>query len=88
MLCFHLQLDEDDEFEAHVSDVTRLDTPALGDINMASLAAGDVIQLERKGYYRVDSPAASGQPAVLYNIPDGRMKTMMGGVAGQLPNKQ
>lgn len=49
---------------------------AYGDLNMRSLAKGDVIQLERKGYWIVDvAPDAKDpqQPAVLLDIPDGRV---------------
>jgi hypothetical protein len=57
-------------------------TAAVGDANMRSLKQGEVIQLERKGYFAVDrafDPAAAGQPIVLLNIPDGRAKGMPGG---------
>ncbi len=44
---------------------------------MRTLQKGDVLQLERKGYYIVDVPAAKpGQPVVLFNIPDGRAKSV------------
>ena len=48
---------------------------------MRSLKQGEVIQLERKGYFTVDrafDPAAPEQPVVLLNIPDGRAKGMPG----------
>lgn len=51
--------------------------PALGDVNMRNLQKGDVLQLERKGYYIVDvpfDPQQPLQPIVLFNIPDGRSK--------------
>lgn len=48
---------------------------AWGDANMHELRKGEVLQLERKGYYIVDVPAAQdGQPAVLFSIPDGHQK--------------
>lgn len=56
-------------------------TAAVGDANMRSLKQGEVIQLERKGYFAVDrafDPAAADQPIVLINIPDGRAKGMPG----------
>ena len=44
-----------------------------GDVNMRTLQKGDIIQLERKGYYVVDEPLTKpGKPIVLFNIPDGR----------------
>ncbi len=40
---------------------------------MRTLQKGDVIQLERKGYYIVDEPLTKpGKPIVLFLIPDGR----------------
>ena len=51
---------------------------ALGDKNIASLAQGTILQLERKGYFIVDrAGSADGEPAVLINIPDGRTKSML-----------
>ena len=44
---------------------------------MRVLQRGEVIQLERKGYYIVDRPLVrSGKPMVLFNIPDGRVKSL------------
>jgi glutamyl-tRNA synthetase len=34
----------------------------------------DIIQLERKGYYRVDRAAGAGKPLVLFGIPTGKTK--------------
>jgi glutamyl-tRNA synthetase len=47
---------------------------AFGDCNMGTLRKGDVIQLERKGYWICDAApdVAAGTPAVLLSIPDGR----------------
>ncbi len=54
----------------------RWETAALGDPNMRTLQKGDVIQLERKGYFIVDVPLVrSGQPIALFSIPDGRQKS-------------
>ena len=44
---------------------------------MRVLQKGEVIQLERKGYYIVDRPhVRSGKPMVLFAIPDGRVKSL------------
>ena len=54
-------------------DLQRWETEALGDSNMRILQKGQVIQLERKGYYIVDKPyLRPGKPMMLLNIPDGR----------------
>lgn len=41
---------------------------------MRTLQKGDIIQLERKGYFIVDEPLSRpGKPLVLFAIPDGRL---------------
>ena len=59
-------------------------TPALGDANMKSLVKGDVLQLERRGYFIVDMPLSpvppvpgTASPIVLFAIPDGRGKSVV-----------
>ncbi|KAJ4877641.1 hypothetical protein Rs2_42659 [Raphanus sativus] len=67
------KLEEDDEVATFVNPYTKKETLALGDSNMRSLKSGDVIQLERKGYYRCDVPFVKpSKPIVLFSIPDGR----------------
>ena len=68
------KVEDDDDFEALVNPVTVKVTPATGDVNCAALVKGDVLQLERKGYYIVDAPAEGGKPAALFAIPDGRSR--------------
>lgn len=73
------KVEEDDNFMDLVNPVTKFEKAALGDPNMRSLQKGDVIQLERKGYYIVDEPhgvKGAGKPMVLFAIPDGRTKNM------------
>lgn len=42
---------------------------------MRVLPAGTVIQLERKGFFRIDEPyGGPNKPAVLFAIPDGKAK--------------
>ncbi|KAL4439440.1 hypothetical protein ABPG77_008769 [Micractinium sp. CCAP 211/92] len=75
------KLEEEDSFEDHVNRHSKTVTLAVGDANMRSLKQGEVIQLERKGYFIVDvpfSPEQPQQPMVLFNIPDGRAKNMPG----------
>lgn len=74
MLC--IQVEEDDDFQQLVNENSKFETAAVGDINMASLKKGDIVQLERKGYYIVDVQygGSADKPAVLLNIPDGRTK--------------
>jgi len=54
---------------------------AVGDANLRESPQGEVLQLERRGYYIVDvpfDPAHPEKPIVLFNIPDGRTKNMPG----------
>jgi glutamyl-tRNA synthetase len=78
LLLSRTQVEEDDDFHELVNPKTKFETPAVGDVNMASLKKGDIIQLERRGYYIVDQPygGAADKPAVLFSIPDGRTKNL------------
>jgi glutamyl-tRNA synthetase len=50
---------------------------AIGDHGLRNLQRNDVIQLERRGYFRVDSPYLSKEkPLVLFMIPDGKQRAM------------
>lgn len=51
---------------------TEFRTEALADCNVTGLMEGDIIQFERKGYYRVDRPFQQGRPAVMFEIPVGK----------------
>jgi len=52
---------------------TKFEFTAQGDPNMRTLQKGDIIQLERKGYFIVDAPLLkAGKPMVLLSIPDGK----------------
>jgi glutamyl-tRNA synthetase len=74
------KIEEDDNFEDHVNRDSRKVVKAVGDANMKELKKGDVIQLERKGYFIVDVPLGSGTDGngsiILFNIPDGKAKNM------------
>ena len=62
--------------------VTEFITPAIGDANLAKdVKVGDIIQLERKGFFIVDHIPAEGElsqthPIRLISIPDGRAKSI------------
>eukprot|EP00210_Caulerpa_lentillifera_P009113 g8691.t1 len=69
------KLDEEDDFHEFVNSETKKIINAVGDFNMTSLSKGDIIQLERKGYFRVDEPySKESVPMILFNIPDGKQK--------------
>ena len=76
------KVEEGDNFADIVNPNSKFEVSALGDPNMRSLQKGDVLQLERKGYYIVDKVYSSGGPPMsLLSIPDGRAKTW--GVSAQ-----
>jgi glutamyl-tRNA synthetase len=70
------KLEEEDDFESVVNLNTKFDAPALGEPAMRNLQRGDIIQLERKGFYRVDEPfQGEGRPMILFAIPDGKPRS-------------
>jgi glutamyl-tRNA synthetase len=69
------KLEEDDNYEDFLTVQTEFRTPALADENVAGLKENDIIQFDRKGFYRVDKAFAHGKPAVLFLIPTGKTGT-------------
>ncbi|OQS07909.1 glutamyl-tRNA synthetase [Thraustotheca clavata] len=71
------KLEDGDNFIDHLTPVTRAEMHAIGDHGLRNLQYGDIIQLERRGYFRVDSPYVSkDKPLVLFMIPDGKQRAM------------
>jgi glutamyl-tRNA synthetase len=68
------KLEEEDNWEDFVNKESSSKTIQLCDANVADLKEDDIIQLERKGYFRVDKPAGDGKPLVLFGIPTGKTK--------------
>ena len=75
-------LGKEENWEEHIAAQSKWAFHLSGEPAMASLKKGDIIQLQRKGYYIVDSPYVaksefSGQslPLVLFDVPDGHNKT-------------
>ncbi|GJV49192.1 glutamate--tRNA ligase, cytoplasmic [Tanacetum coccineum] len=67
------KLDEDEDFIDVLNPNTKKEIAAVGDANMRNLKRGDILQLERKGYFRCDVPFITpSKPIVLYAIPDGK----------------
>jgi glutamyl-tRNA synthetase len=70
------KVEDDDSLADLVNATTKIETHAHGDANMRTLQKGNVIQLERKGYFIIDKVFVRGDtPMVLFAIPDGRIKT-------------
>lgn len=66
------KLEEGDELEKFLNPNTRVITEALADCNVAELKADDIIQFDRKGYFRIDKPFQHGEPLVAFLIPTGK----------------
>ncbi len=67
-------LSEDDVLEDVLNYNTETREAALADSNCAQFKEGDIMQFDRKGFYRCDRAATAGSPAVFFNIPTGRAK--------------
>ncbi|KAK6458372.1 glutamine-tRNA ligase [Scheffersomyces xylosifermentans] len=72
------KLEEEDNFEDFLTPETEFRTKAIADLNIRDLKEGDIIQFERKGYYRVDVPYSEGKPAILFTVPDGKTVSKYG----------
>ena len=66
-------LGKEDRLEDFLAKDTAAVTEALCDADLAGAEAGSIVQLERKGYFRVDKAAGEGPggKAVLFKIPTG-----------------
>jgi glutamyl-tRNA synthetase len=81
------KLEENDNFEDFINPNTLAATDVLGDAALKTLREHEVIQLERRGYYRVDRPyVGPNKPLILYMIPDGKSKAMSG-LSGKLAHR-
>lgn len=81
-------LDKDDDFLKFVGRNTKHQVPMLGDPELKSLNKGDIIQLQRRGFFIVDSPyrppsvhTCQPSPIRLIAIPDGTVDSY--GLPGQ-----
>mmetsp|Transcript_11378 Transcript_11378/g.23011 ORF Transcript_11378/g.23011 Transcript_11378/m.23011 type:complete len:688 (-) Transcript_11378:280-2343(-) len=66
------KLEEEDTLDDIINPRSKMEEECLGDPNLVHLQAGDIIQLERRGYYICD--AVDGPVRILIEIPDGRGK--------------
>lgn len=76
-------LAKDEDFKTYIGHETRFEVPMLGDPELKNCKKGDIIQLQRRGFFKVDQAWAdvsdfSGveRPIVLFFIPDGHTKEM------------
>lgn len=66
-----------EDFKDFINPVTKAEVAGLGDPALRNLKKGEVIQLERRGFYICDRPYLGPEkPPVLFMIPDGKTKAM------------
>ncbi|GAB1869130.1 Bifunctional aminoacyl-tRNA synthetase [Camponotus japonicus] len=75
-------LGKDDDFKNFVAKDTRREVKIWGEVEMKHVKKGEIIQLQRKGFFICDVPYAPvssyslrQQPVILFHIPDGHMTT-------------
>lgn len=76
-------LGKDEDFKQYIGHKTRNEIQMLGDPELKKCKKGDIIQLQRRGFFKVDnaySPpslqSSCSSPIVLFSIPDGHTKEM------------
>lgn len=67
------KLAEEDNVRDFVNPNTEFHSAGIADLNVRDLKEGDIIQFERKGYYRLDKPYSESTAAVFFTIPDGKV---------------
>ena len=81
------KLEEGDNFQDFINPNTLATSEVVGDFGLKSLQKNEIIQLERRGYFRVDQPYVSKDKGlVLFMVPDGKAKSM-GGLTGKLAHR-
>uniref|UniRef100_A0AAY4BYC7 Glutamate--tRNA ligase n=1 Tax=Denticeps clupeoides TaxID=299321 RepID=A0AAY4BYC7_9TELE len=76
-------LGKDDDFKQYINQRSKIEEKMLGDPCLRDLKKGDIIQLQRRGFYICDQPyepisphSCKESPCVLLYIPDGHTKEM------------
>lgn len=71
------KLEDGEDFKDFLTEVTHAETLCMGEPAMRGLQEHAVIQIERRGYFRVDRPlSGSNSELVLFAIPDGKANAM------------
>ncbi|KAF2483608.1 glutamyl-tRNA synthetase [Neohortaea acidophila] len=66
------KLGEDDQLEEVLTPETEFKTECVADCNVAGLKEGDVVQFDRKGYFRIDRAFKHGESVRAFQIPTGK----------------
>ena len=70
------ELAEEDkaDWEKFLTPETEFKTEAVADCHVGDVKADEIIQLERKGFFRCDKAATGDSPAIFFEIPSGKSK--------------
>jgi len=72
-------LQKGQDHKSFLTKQTKIQTPALGEPAMRVLQKDAIIELQRRGFFRVDQPYLSPtKPMVLFFVPSGKSKSMAG----------
>ncbi|PGH05301.1 glutamate-tRNA ligase [Blastomyces parvus] len=66
------KIEKEEDMSDFLTPTTEFRSDALADCNISGLNEGNIIQFERKGYYRLDKPFTDGNPAIFFSIPTGK----------------
>lgn len=66
------KLEDDDVLEKVLNPNTETKTEALADCNVANLKEDDIVQFDRKGFFRIDKAFKHGESVVAFQIPTGK----------------
>ncbi|XP_030642053.1 bifunctional glutamate/proline--tRNA ligase isoform X1 [Chanos chanos] len=76
-------LGKDDDFKDYINKNSKVEEKMMGDPCLKDLKKGDIIQLQRRGFYVCDQPyepvspnSCKESPCVLLYVPDGHTKEM------------
>lgn len=88
-------LGKDEDFKDFIGKETRKEIEITGEMELKRVKKGEIIQLQRKGFFRCDVPfvSASGfsgkdQPMILFHIPDGHQTTASTTIATKETSKK
>lgn len=68
------KIEEEDDVKDFINKETEFRVEAFADETVAEMKEGEIMQFERKGYYRLDKQAQEGKPAVFFCVPTGKGK--------------
>ena len=81
------KLEDGEDFKDHLNPSTMASSIVIGNAGLIrNTRKNEIVQLERRGYFRVDTPRVGDNRPVLFMVPDGKAKAM-GGLTGKLAHR-